>query len=46
MLTYRFLMFKMRELTHIQHKIMHFKHYTPQNDKFFPRKLHILDKNN
>ena len=35
MLTYRFLMFKMREITHFKHKITHITHFAHQKSMFF-----------
>ena len=43
MLIYRYLMFKMREFTLFVCKITHFKHFTPQNSKFFIINIHFLE---
>ena len=34
-LTYRYFMFKMRELTDFRHKITHYIHFPALNNKFF-----------
>ena len=43
MFNLRYLMFKMREFTYFQHKITHFKHFEPQNSKFFIRIMSFLE---
>ena len=35
MSNYRYLMFKMRDLSHFKHKITYFKHFAGPNSKFF-----------
>ena len=44
MLTYRFLMFKMREITLFKHKITHFKRFAYKKCIFFLRFVLFFEK--
>ena len=44
MLTYRYLMFKMREITHFKHKITYFIHFAHQKCMFFTNNLVYFEK--
>ena len=44
-LTYRYFMFKMRELTDFRHKITHFIHFQALKQQVFLRNMQFLDKN-